>query len=99
MERNMSRVAIAFFCFAAASSAWADWEIVHDNKVTIRLAEPRFTSNTRPLAWLAEPIKDKGKKAAPGPEHLEFREEQSTLFKEGITTFVPLESVLRIDYD
>jgi hypothetical protein len=95
----MTRLAILLLCFVAVSRAWADWEIVYDNKVAVRLAEPRFTSGTRPLAWLAEPPKDKAKKPAAGPEHVEFREEQSTLFKEGIVTFVPVESVARIDYD
>jgi hypothetical protein len=45
-----------------------------------------------------KPAKDKPKPPA-GPEALEFREESSTVFAEGILTLIPLDRLRAIDYD
>ncbi|MCC6420591.1 MAG: hypothetical protein IT429_20325 [Gemmataceae bacterium] len=78
----------------------------------VKVANWTFLAGTRHLSWLAErqPNKDvpsgkKGEKepaqkAAPvGPEALEFREEKSTSYKDGVLTLIPLASIKRIDYD
>jgi hypothetical protein len=74
----------------------------------------KFSQGTRHLTWLApaakaepEPkAKDKNGKAAPikprpaiGPEALEFRDEHSTNFVDGIVTLVPLDRIRSLDYD
>jgi len=74
----------------------------------------KFSQGTRHLTWLApaakaepEPkAKDKNGKAAPikprpaiGPEALEFRDEHSTNFVDGILTLVPLDRIRSLDYD
>jgi hypothetical protein len=100
---SMLLLALGCSGFAAAQPTGADpaWEILYDAKVAIRLEQPRFTMGTKQLAWLAEAVKAKaGAKNLPaGPEHLEFREESSTLFKDGIITYIPLPSLLRLEYD
>jgi hypothetical protein len=82
--------------------------IDHAGKET-KLKTWQFVAGTRRLGWLEagtalEPQGKKGKKGGgpareTGPEALEFREENSTTYQDGILTFVPLESVKRIDYD
>src|SRR5262249_23401796 len=54
----------------------------------------------RPLGWLAPaPKEGDDKKPAPaGPEALEFRDENSTTFQEGISTLIPLDRIRAIDY-
>ena len=71
----------------------------------IKLSNWKFLAGTRPLTWLdatARP-KAKGKEGegaeATGPEALAFREENSTTFKDGILTLVPVASIKKIDYD
>jgi len=73
----------------------------------------KLSTGTRRLAWLApegapepkdnpkDPKEPKGKVMlkAVGPEALEFREEQSTNFVDGILTLVPLDRVRSLDYD
>jgi hypothetical protein len=65
----------------------------------------KFTKGTRRLGWLApaakdDDPKDKDKPKAPvGPEALAFREENSTNFKDGILTLVPLERARSLEYD
>jgi hypothetical protein len=71
----------------------------------------KITQGLRPLAWLApvekkepepekkEDKKGREKKTLHGPPALEFREENSTNFVEGITTLIPLEHIRSIDYD
>jgi hypothetical protein len=54
----------------------------------------KFTAGTRPLAWLAD-----AKSKEPVAQALEFRENKSTTFANGILTLVPLSSVKKIDYD
>lgn len=49
----------------------------------------KFTAGTRPLRWLG----------AGGPECLQFREEHSTTYENGIVTLVPLAILKSIDYD
>jgi hypothetical protein len=61
----------------------------------VKLADWRFTHGTRRLALGKDaPAKGKG-----GPEYLEFREEKSTTYQNGIVTLVPLASIRKIDYD
>ena len=45
------------------------------------------------------PAKGEPAKQADGPEYLEFREDNSTSFEEGILTLVPITSIRQIDYD
>ncbi len=76
------------------------WELLYDGKVVIRLDKARFTSGMRPLPWSVAVAPKKGvKPAPPGPEHLEFREDNSTTFKDGIVTFVPVAALQRLEYD
>ncbi|MCI0639340.1 MAG: hypothetical protein L0Y72_29190 [Gemmataceae bacterium] len=59
-----------------------------------------FSAGTRRLSWLEPSALAPSKKAAlAGPEHLEFRENQSTAFANGILTLVPVRSVRQILYD
>jgi len=70
----------------------------------------KFTAGTRHLTWLA-PLPAAGspeeknkvpkarKPVAVGPEAIEFREEDSTQFVEGVLTFIPLERLRTLDYD
>ena len=68
-----------------------------------------FVAGTRRLSWLApaapaqeeprEPKEARRPKAPAGPEALEFREENSTDFREGILTLIPLDRIRSIDYD
>jgi hypothetical protein len=57
----------------------------------IKLKNWRFTNGTRNLN-----LTDKGKN---GSEYLEFREERSTVYQNGILTLVPLTAIRNIDYD
>jgi hypothetical protein len=70
----------------------------------------KFSAGTRRLSWLApvstgSPKDDSGKapalrRVAPtGPEALEFREEDSTPYVEGVLTFVPLDRLRLLEYD
>jgi hypothetical protein len=55
-----------------------------------------FTGGTRRLSWLGPP----GVGGKPGgPECLQFREERSTSYVDGILTLIPLASLKAIDYD
>jgi hypothetical protein len=56
----------------------------------------RFAGGTRRLGWLAD--KEHGDKSG-GPEALEFRDNDSTLYEEGVLTLVPLDRLQSIDYD
>lgn len=78
-----------------------------------KLTKWTFIEGTHELTWLAPkaaPEKEEDKKEEPGakkpapaqpkgPEALSFREKNSTGFKEGILTFVPLSSLRSITYD
>jgi hypothetical protein len=61
----------------------------------------KFTQGTRHLTWLAPPGKEPEKKgdAPPGPEALEFREENSTTFANGILTLIPLDRIRSVEYN
>lgn len=61
----------------------------------VKLVDWRFTLGTRHFSLTETPPKSKDK----GPEFLEFREEKSTTYRNGILTLVPLASVKKIDYD
>ena len=65
----------------------------------VKLVDWHFTLGTRQFSLSGDaPVKPKSKTAA-GPEHLEFREEKSTTYQNGILTLVPLASIRKIDYD
>jgi hypothetical protein len=70
----------------------------------------KFVAGTRHLSWLApggpprdgddkEPGRSDKPKPPAGPEALEFREENSTTFRNGILTLVPLDRLRDIVYD
>jgi hypothetical protein len=71
----------------------------------------KFTTGIRRLSWLAPappaPPSDEDSAASKtpprtvlaGPEALEYREEESTSFVEGVLTFVPLDRLRGLDYD
>jgi hypothetical protein len=61
----------------------------------VKLVEWRFLQGTRHF----DLIDDKPKAKNAGPEYLEFRDEKSTTFVNGILTLVPLTSIKKIDYD
>jgi hypothetical protein len=65
----------------------------------VKLVDWRFTLGTRRLDLDgAMPPKSKTKKPS-GPEYLEFREDKSTTFQDGILTLVPLISLRKLEYD
>jgi hypothetical protein len=65
----------------------------------VKLVDWRFTLGTRRLDLDgAAPAKSKTKKPT-GPEYLEFREDKSTTFQDGILTLVPMTSLRKLDYD
>ena len=95
----MSLVMAASFSFSVAAQAPSNaWEVLYDAQTNLALKDAHFTAGTRRLAWLVEPDKVP-KTKNPGPEYLEFREEKSTTFKDGIVTLVPVAGVLRVEYD
>ncbi len=61
----------------------------------VKLVDWRFTLGTRHFSLTETAPKSKDK----GPEYLEFREEKSTTYRNGIITLVPLTSVKKIAYD
>jgi hypothetical protein len=67
----------------------------------MKLKTWKLTNGTRRLAWLGAAAKEadppKGKPT--GPEALEFREENSTTFKEGILTLVPVDRLRELEFD
>lgn len=58
----------------------------------VKLADWRFTQGTRKLNLTTDP-------KSKGHEYLEFREDKSTTYQNGILTLVPLVSLRKIDYD
>lgn len=65
----------------------------------VKLTDWRFLLGTRHFSLPGDaPVKPKTKMPA-GPEYLEFREDKSTTYQDGILTLVPLTSIRRIDYD
>ena len=65
----------------------------------VKLIDWRFSVGTRRLDLDGSPpAKTKAKKPT-GPEYLEFREEKSTTFLDGILTLVPVTSLRKLDYD
>ena len=77
------------------------WEIIHDAQTKIRLTEARFSAGTRRLSWLAVEEKSaKAKSKAPaGPEYLEFREDKTPMYTDDVVTYIPLVSVMRLEYE
>lgn len=69
----------------------------------ITLKNATFTTGTKRLSWLDETVAPtpKDKKAAPptGPEYLEFRERKTPMYKDDVTTYIPITAIKQIDYD
>ncbi len=69
----------------------------------IKLKSWKLLAGTWNLSWLADkaapPDKKKKETAGEGPQALDFREDKSTSFQNGIRTLVPLSSIRTIDYD
>ena len=64
----------------------------------------KFTVGTRRLAWLEEPAPESnrapgGTPSKPGPEALEFRDDDSTLYENGVLTLIPLDRLRSLDFD
>jgi hypothetical protein len=65
----------------------------------VRLVDWRFTNGTRLFSLTdATPVKPNAK-MPPLEEYLEFREEKSTTFANGILTLIPLSSMRKMNYD
>jgi hypothetical protein len=83
-----------------AQTAADSWRLLVDAQTKIPLQNARFTAGTRHLDWLIEEQKSAAAKTKnAGPEYLEFREEKSTTFKDGIVTWIPLASLAGLEYD
>jgi hypothetical protein len=62
----------------------------------------KFSLGTRRLTWLAPPagLEKPAVPATPaGPEALEFRDDDSTLFEDGILTLIPLDRLRSLEWD
>jgi hypothetical protein len=77
---------------------------------TVKLKAWTFTQGVEHLSWLSAKAEDGKKEPAPGkgpkggsskegPEAFAFRELESTTYKDGIVTLVPLDRVRAVDYD
>jgi hypothetical protein len=97
-------------CHGQGGDKKAPLVVVDGNGKEYKLAKWEISQGTRRLSWLTpdDPAPEKqgkkGKKGngpagGTGPEAIEFREDNSTTFVEGILTLVPIESVKRLDYD
>lgn len=62
----------------------------------VKLVDWRFTQGTRRLDLTGKEAKAK---MPAGAEFLEFREEKSTTYKNGIYTFIPLTSLRKLEYE
>ena len=90
---------ILHLCVAAQESE-NSWQILVDAHTKVPFKDARFTAGTRHLGWLVESDRPANPKAKnPGPEYLEFREEKSTTFKDGILTWIPLASLAGLEFD
>ena len=65
----------------------------------IKLVDWRFTQGTRAFSPTGPEKIDPKTKMPTGPEYLEFREEKSTTYKNGVFTLIPLTSIRKITYD
>jgi hypothetical protein len=70
----------------------------HAAEKEVQLVDWRFVQGTRHFSLDGDKIDPKTKKSA-APEYLEFREEKSTTYKNGIFTLIPLTSIRKITYD
>ena len=95
-------VVLGSFAFAVVAQLADDaWEILYDGQAKIALKDAHFTAGTRHLSWLAtdeKPPKAKAKVPA-RPEYLEFREDKTPMYKDDIVTYIPVASLLRLEYD
>jgi hypothetical protein len=98
--RRLFPLAILLGCFGSTSLPSRAGDQKDDPLVVVNPAgkEVKFSrwslaTGTRRLPWLADD------KAKAGPEFLEFREEKSTTYKDGVLTLVPVASLKKLDYD
>src|SRR4051794_16242078 len=79
----------------AGEKASSDLVIIDHRGKELKMKNWKLTQGTRQLDWLepAAPKSKKGASAPRGPQYLEFRAEQSTTFKEGIITLIPIASL------
>jgi len=70
----------------------------HGTEKEVQLVDWRFVQGTRHFSLGEDQIDPKTKKPS-APEYLEFREEKSTTYKNGIFTLIPLTSIRKITYD
>lgn len=65
----------------------------------VKLFDWRITHGTRQFSLNGDEKPNPKSKSLTGSEYLEFREEKSTTYKNGIFTLVPLTSIRKITYD
>jgi len=65
----------------------------------IKVADWRFTFGTRRFDPTKDSPKNPKSKTPSGPEYLEFRDDRSTTYQDGILTLIPLQSLRKIEYD
>jgi hypothetical protein len=97
------------FVVATISAAGADDKtpaggltVIDNAGKEVKVKSWKFLAGTVHLSWLAKanpPKKDEPVKVPKGPEALEFRENKSTTYEEGIKTLIPISSIRKIDYD
>lgn len=84
--------------FLRAAEAPTEATVTDAEGKEVKVSGLKFTVGTRRLTWLADP-NGATEDAKKGPLALELREPHSTIYKQGITTYVPLGSLESIKYD
>jgi hypothetical protein len=101
---------VAVLGLAAAAPDAAPLVVIDSAGKEQKLKSWTFTGGTRRLSWLAtkqapadgeaaEKPKESNAAKPLGPEALEFREEESTPFVEGVMTYLLLDRLRSLDYD
>ncbi|HYT91652.1 MAG TPA: hypothetical protein VEL76_23265 [Gemmataceae bacterium] len=76
--------------------------VVDHNGKEVKLQTWKFLVGTRRVSWMAPAapkVDKKGEKTPAGVEVLEFRDDKSTTYKDGILTLIPLTSLKKLEYD
>jgi hypothetical protein len=71
----------------------------HNSEKEVPLVDWRFVQGTRQFSLGDDDKIDPKTKKRIAPEYLDFREEKSTTYKNGIFTLIPLASIRKITYD
>jgi hypothetical protein len=71
----------------------------HNSEKEVPLVDWRFVQGTRQFSLGDDDKIDLKTKKRIAPEYLDFREEKSTTYKNGIFTLIPLASIRKITYD